>query len=527
MADYQEDFSQQEKLLLEAVFSNSDRQVFVLRHIEEEVSAALFARYSRTAKSLRRVFLDEFAADFSQTAAPETGLKSARRLMDRVIGEYGDDSVSQLGVLHVAVEQVSTVLARQIEWGRLMAYLEQSTRYVALDTPLPNGNPRAVYPSELSGALLGEYHALVSSEFDLYRDVKIRVRDHLLDKRVLAKGPELRAIEAASLDIARGELPMSTISNLGIVANAQSLEYLVLRLRAASNMEAHRIAALLAQELNESIPSLTSRLDRPERGGVWEEYLRSTYAKVKESARRLASPQTRASGDGETEVTLLTFDPNAEKLVAAGVLFEHTELAFPECIDCANSISTEQLDNLFRDYAGDRQNRRHKPGRALELAEYTFEISTDYGTFRDLARHRLLTLLVQQSYAPYRTVAEPVLEQLGLAGRASDLHGAAFQFATRLHDAFGEEVARYPLPLRTKIRFLIKANARELLHLCELRSQPQGHPTYRSIAVAMRSAIEDAGHRRIAALMSFVDSGDYALGRLQQESRLKDNRESI
>ncbi len=529
MADYLEAFSTDEKQILDAVFSNHDRQVFVLKNLGEEVAAALFARYSRTARSLRRVFLDEFAAGFtpSGTERSRAGEGSARRLMDRVIGEYGDDSVSQLGVLHIAIEQVSTVLARQIEWGRLMAYLEQSTRYVPLDTLLPNGHPRAVVPEELSGDLLDEYSSVIAAQFELYGETRRRVRNQLLGGRSLPKGAEARAIEAASLDVARGELPMSTITNLGVVANAQSLEYLVLRLRAASSAEAHRIAALLSAELAGAIPSLTSWLDRPDRGGAWEEYLSRTYGRARENARELAPPNRHSRSDGATVVALSSFDPNAEIRVAAGILFEHTDLPFAECMDRASRISDNDLDDLFRNYTGDRLNRRHKPGRALELAEYTFEIVTDYGTFRDLARHRILTLLVQQSYVLFRTLDEPLLAELGLGEAANSLHDRAFQIAARLRDAFGEELGRYPLPLRTKVRFVVKANARELLHLCELRSQPQGHPTYRAVAIAIHRAIADAGHRRIAAVMQFVDSGEYELGRLFAESRLSDNRERI
>src|SRR5262249_27310874 len=131
-----ETFTDEETRALTPYFTNTDRPVFALRNLPETVKGALFARYSRSAKSVRRLFLDEFLGEIGSVSHPaddvtETGVgaERAERLYARVLSEYGDDSVAQLGGAHIACEGVSNVLTKVLEWGRLMAYLEQSTRY--------------------------------------------------------------------------------------------------------------------------------------------------------------------------------------------------------------------------------------------------------------------------------------------------------------------------------------------------------------------------------------------------------------
>src|SRR5437879_7021401 len=149
-----EAFTAEERAILLRYFTNTDRRVFALRNLPEAVKGALFARYSRSAKSLRRLFLDEFAADVAAgdpASAAEIGSSRAEQLYARVLGEFGDDSVAQLGSAHLACEGVSNVLTKVLEWGRLMAYLEQSTRYVPY-TDRPNGRWKYHVPSELDGS---------------------------------------------------------------------------------------------------------------------------------------------------------------------------------------------------------------------------------------------------------------------------------------------------------------------------------------------------------------------------------------
>jgi len=136
-----ETFTPDETRALAPYFTNTDKPIFALTNLPETVKGALFARYSRSAKSVRRLFLDEFLGQIplqdaaaAHDPAGSVGLDRADKLYAKVLNEYGDDSVAQLGGVHLACEQASNLLTKILEWGRLMAYLEQSTRYIPYDT---------------------------------------------------------------------------------------------------------------------------------------------------------------------------------------------------------------------------------------------------------------------------------------------------------------------------------------------------------------------------------------------------------
>src|SRR5216117_707879 len=172
MAD---EFTREERAALAPYVTNLDGPVFALVNLPEVVKGALFARYSRSPKSLRRLFVDEFLgagglASAASRGAPDTdaGTRRAEQLYERVFVEYGDDSVAQLGGVHLACEGASNLLTKILEWGRLMAYLEQSTRYIPYDDR-PDGRYRYHVPAELTGSLHDRYVATLDRCFDTYR----------------------------------------------------------------------------------------------------------------------------------------------------------------------------------------------------------------------------------------------------------------------------------------------------------------------------------------------------------------------
>ena len=171
-----ETFTPDEAVILRRYFTNLDQPVFALTNLPEVVKGALFARYSRSAKSLRRLFLDEFVGELDMTGDltvdATMGLERAEDLYQKVFFEYGDDSVAQLGGVHLACEQSSNVLTKILEWGRLMAYLEQSTRYIAYDTRLGNGRYRYYRdPDMLKSALGTRYVGDMDRMFDTYAEL--------------------------------------------------------------------------------------------------------------------------------------------------------------------------------------------------------------------------------------------------------------------------------------------------------------------------------------------------------------------
>src|SRR5215213_1765480 len=230
-------FTAEESQALQPYFTNVDRPVFALTNLPETVKGALFARYSRSAKSLRRLFLDEFLGEIdaaAHTSGNAVGVARADKLYARVLSEYGDDSVAQLGGAHIACEGVSNVLTKVLEWGRLMAYLEQSTRYVPY-TDRPNGRWKYHVPAELDGLpLRADYVRTLDLAFDTYARWIPAMEAHFRARHPKAAEDSdavyRSVIRAKALDTLRGLLPAATTSNVGLFGTGQAFEALLLRM---------------------------------------------------------------------------------------------------------------------------------------------------------------------------------------------------------------------------------------------------------------------------------------------------------
>ena len=515
-----EEFSAAERDALAPYFTDLDGSVFALVNLPEVVKGALFARYSRSPKSLRRLFLDEFLGTGTSWGPTPTAFDTSRaeRLYERVFFEYGDDSVAQLGGVHLACEGASNVLTKVLEWGRLMAYLEQSTRYIPYDDR-PAGRYRYHVPPELEGDLRAQYVATLDRAFDTYRTLLPKLREHFGLRYPLAADESDAAwrasIRAKALDTLRGLLPAATTSNVGIYATGQAYEALLLRMRAHPLAEVRAYAELMLVELRKVIPAFLRRIDLPERGGVWSAYLADT----RDETRRLADMLLEAEiTEARDEVTLTDFDPHGEVKVVAAALYAVSTLPDDQLLAIARRMSHDERAAVLRAYIGKRSNRRHRPGRAFERTTYRFDVLTDYGAFRDLQRHRLLTLEWQRLTPRHGFVMPEAVSEAG----AADAFRGVMDDAAVLHDrivAAGlPDVAAYAVSMAYRVRFFMDMNAREALHVIELRTAPQGHPAYRRVCQAMHRLIaERAGHRAIADAMTFADHSDVELERLEAE----------
>ena len=516
---------------LEPWVSNLDSPVFALNGLSQVTAAALFARYSRSPKSLRRLLLDEFLkgeAVVPELAAPapdDAGRARAGRLFGRVIAEYGDDSVAQLGGIHLACEQVSQPLAKAIEWGRLAAYLEQSTRYIPY-TDLRDGHYRYHRDPELmASAHAGTYLTAMDGLFDAYVEMLPLLRAHLgqtLPGEADAKARE-RAIRALALDLLRGLLPAGTVSNLGVYASPQALEQLVMRLRAHPLPEARTYAELIDRELQATIPEMVTRLDRPDRGGVWVEYLRETALALETEGERLTrSGRLQEDLPGieippANSVTLLRWDADGEERIMAAALLPHTSAGLEEVVAAVHALPEAERDRLFAAALGVRGNRRHRPGRGFEHTDYTFELVSDFGAFRDLQRHRMLTIQWQELTPALGYAVPSEVVAAGLEGRWRQAVERAEAAWAEIRPALPEQ-AQYLVTLAHRVRYVIKLNAREALHMIELRTSPQGHPSYRRICQEMLQQIDTvAGHHRVGRAMSFAGREDVHLPRYAAE----------
>jgi thymidylate synthase ThyX len=524
-----EDFTEEERSRLAPYFTNLEGPVFALVNLPEVVKGALFARYSRTTKSVRRLFLDEFAEPLEAGAAPGLeGVKvhKAEQLYERVFFEYGDDSVAQLGGVHLACEQASQLLAKAIEWGRLAAYLEQSTRYMRYDDR-PGGRWRLTVPPEIEGTPAEDaYLAFADRTFRTYGELFQPLFD-LFSER-FPKSPEdsdflyRSTITAKTCDTLRVLLPAGTRSNLGVYADGQSYEQMLLRMRAHPLAEVRGYADLMLVELRKVIPAFLKRVDLPDRGVAWSRYLADTREATLEIAAKLTAG---VEAEPRELVTLVDFDPEGEEKVVAAALYAASDLPDDRLHTLARSMSADEREAVLRAYVGERGNRRHKPGRAFERTGYRFDVLCDYGAFRDLQRHRPLTL-EWQTLTPASGYDTPeVIAEAGMTEAWDRVMADSAATWTVLEEHAGPDVAQYAVAMAYKIRFVMQINAREAMHLIELRSSPQGHPTYRRVAHAMHHLIEHAaGHTAIAGAMRYVDYSEVDLERLEAERRAEAKR---
>ena len=527
-----EAFTTEERARLAPYFTNLDSHIFALTNLPETVKGALFARYSRSAKSLRRLFLDEFAEKVdpvtTEPGAARAGgaaIERAERLYARVFSDYGDDSVAQLGGAHIACEYVSNVLTKVLEWGRLMAYLEQSTRYVPYTDKL-HDRWRYHLPEELgAGELRSRYVRTMDETFETYARWIPPMQEYFA--RRYPKAPadsdavHRAAIRAKALDTLRGLLPAATQSNVGVFGTGQAFEALLLRMRAHPLIEVRGCAEQMLGELRKVIPAFLTRVDQPDRGGRWSDY----FSTIREDLEDVAADLAAVEPEARDEVTLTEFDPQGEIKVVAAALYSVSELPDDQLLDIARRLSLDERLSILRAYIGDRTNRRHRPGRAFERTSYRFDVLTDYGAFRDLQRHRLLTI-EWQPLTPRHGFIQP--EAIVEAGAGEDWN-QIMERSAALYDAMAsaglKTAATYAVAMAYRVRFYMEMNAREAMHVIELRTAPQGHPAYRRVCQRMHRLIaEQAGHRSLAEAMRFVDHSEVELERLSSERKLEDRR---
>jgi thymidylate synthase ThyX len=535
----QDTFTDAESRALTPYFTNTDRPVFALTNLPETVKGALFARYSRSAKSLRRLFLDEFLGELSthapDTAPPAVGAARADKLYARVLNEYGDDSVAQLGGAHLACEGVSNVLTKVLEWGRLMAYLEQSTRYVPY-TDRPNGQWKYHVPAELSGSSLRDaFVGTLDAAFATYARLIPTVEAHFRAK--YPKSPDdsdgvyRSVIRAKALDTLRGLLPAATTSNVGLFGTGQAYEALLLRMYAHPLEEVRACADMMLAELRQVIPAFLSRVDQPNRGVRSVEYLADTRSAFERAATPIldaSAPIERRSALIDDDVTLTDFDPDGETKVIAAALYSVSAAPDSELMATASRLTASERASLLHAYVGARTNRRHKPGRAFERTSYRFDILADYGAFRDLQRHRLLTLEWQPLSTRHGYTEPAAIEEVGALNEWRTVMDRSADLYESLASEGLKNIAPYAVVMAYRVRFYMEMNAREAMHLIELRTAPQGHPSYRRICQLMHRAIRDvAGHREIAAAMQFADHSEVELERLQAERAQEAKRQSV
>lgn len=504
-----------ERALLAPHVTSLDGPVFGLVGLPETVKGALFARYSRYPGTLRRLMIDEFADDLTAAGTPaadaparaaQPGGGRAAQLYERIFLGYGDDSVAQLGGAHVACEWASNILTKILQRPRLAAYLEQSTRYIAYDAPMGQGGFRYYRDPSLGSG----YTAAMDSLFRTYAAAIPVVSAWAARTFPVAEGESpaahAGAIKAKALDLLRGLLPAASLSHMGIYASGQTYEQLILHLLAHPLPEARAYGTMILHELQPVIGSFLTRVERPDRGGRWIDYLAERAAAGQRWAHRLGLDGR--PGEDETRpgpsVRLLHVDGTEQDLLCA-LLFESSGVPEADARAATARLTAAERTAMLSDLVGDRENRRHRPGRGFEAVRYRFEIVADYGAFRDLQRHRMLTVQ-WQPLTP--DLGADVPAQVTEAGAGEEYRHAlevSAEAYERLRDAGRADAAPYALCLGYRMRFVLDLNAREAMQLIELRSGREGHPSYRAVAHEMHGLIGEI-HPALAAAMRHVDT---------------------
>jgi thymidylate synthase ThyX len=362
--------------------------------------------------------------------------------------------------------------------------------------------PQGGYRYFRDPALGPDYEHAMDTIFGIYAESLPRVTEWVDASFPGDPSPaRTRAIKAKALDLLRGLLPASALSHMGIFATGQTYEQLILHLLAHPLPEAREAGAGILDAVKAVMPSFVSRVERPDRGGEWVEYLRERDAAAARWVQRLGLQD--GDSDDRPSVRLLHVDGDEDALLAA-LLFEASGCSEDDARIRLSALSSDERAQLLSDLVGARANRRHRPGRGYEALRYRFEIVSDYGAFRDLQRHRMLTVQ-WQLLTPHLGAGVP--EEVEAAGcgdayrHALEVSAAEWERLAAEHD---ERTAMYALCLGYRLRYVLDLNAREAMQLIELRSGREGHPSYRAVAHEMHRLIASV-HPAIAATMTHVD----------------------
>jgi dTMP kinase len=498
------------KSRLQAIVTNTEGSVYGFTDkVSPITAAAAMARLSRRGDDMRVTMLDEFIGK----------VEKDEQLLHRVITAYGDDSVQQLTGQYMVVENASNLLTKKLEWGRLASYLEQSTRYIYFDQKDANGHYRYYVPPELRGKVRSQYIRTMNQIFDIYSklvaDLTAYIRATSSTPKAEQDGAWKSATKAQACDAIRPLLPVATKSTVGIYASGQALESLIMHLLSDELPEARTVGQQILDEARKVAPVFLERADKPDRGGATIAYRASTYASVRQLAADLLPAQHTTASE---PVTLTDYTPRNELDIVADMLYEHSDQSLQSLQATVATWPYQRKLDVLTTYMGERLNRRHRPGRALEKIHYSFDLVCDYGIFRDLQRHRMVDDLEWQMLSPRLGFDVPQLvEDAGATEAFERCFDLSLELYSALQSAGHQLEAQYATLLGHKMRWKLTYNAREAFHLHELRTSPQGHPGYRKLVQHMHEKVAEV-HPHIAEAMRFVNQGeDPELARLAAE----------
>ena len=530
----QGEFTESQIKILEHFVTSTTKDIFVLRNLPEVIKGALFSRYSRSTLGLRSLLLKEFILNEDTAFASIAGnqmdaeegqnqtiaIQKAQSFYDRILDGYGDDSIGELGGAHLAVENISMLAAKVIEDARIGGSpLEKSTRYIYFDQKVDGQYRFYQEPVLMTSAYKDLYLDTCNFLFDTYGKLipplTARIEENFPKDPAISKSAYTAALRAKVLDCLRGLLPASAMTNMGVFGNGRFFEVLIQKLNSHNLAEMQEIGKSSYTELSKVIPSFIRRSDLSHK-----HY--QNFAQFFSSMQGEISQFAKKHGEGigsmaEPGVRLIDFDKDSVSKIGAALLFSSTSAGLSELQNYCRSLPEEKMAEILETASSARENRRHKSPRALEHAAFTFEILADFGVYRDLHRHRILTQERQLLSCNYGYYTPPEI----VGTEMEEDYREAMERGKAAYDAIAQELpeeAQYVVPMAYNIHWYFHVNLRSLQWLCELRSQAAGHPTYRYIAQEMARQVSLA-IPSFERFFKFVDFNGYELGRLGAEIR--------
>jgi len=535
------EFSSKEKKTLSEHFSNTEDNVFAIITPRQVDRGALMSRYSRTDKSMRRIFLDEFLKNKNR----------GEEFYDRVLLEYGDDSVAELGEAQIAIEGLSNIAVKKIEDRRIgLSYLEKSSRYVTWNKK-ENGKYRFYRDGKImSSKFANEYEDSCNISFETYSKNIQPMIEYIREKYPIEKysfkdstdGKEKLftklkneldiksanmiykgSTKAKALDILRGLLPSSTLTNVGITGNGRAFEYLLTILGASELDEEQKLASKIKKELDTTIKSFVRRAD-DKYGLAFQKYLKDVKKKaksitIKEIKSKPAIGTITKLTDSETEKQAL------DKIITSIMYEQSPSTSYHDIMQQVKKIPITKKIKIINEFSNIRTNRRHRPSRAFENTYYTFDLCNNFGMFRDFHRHRALTLERQLLTTDHGYVIPNEIKTLGLQKEFKECMNNTKSTFEKIRKKFPEQ-SQYVVNFAYNYPYFMKLNLREACHLIELRTIPQGHIDYRRVAQEMYKEINRV-HPNLSKIMKFVDLKEYDLERFESEKRTEEKRKKI
>ncbi len=544
MSTSNEVFTPEEQVILSSYVTNTDRSVFVLTNLPEVIKGALFSRYSRSTLGLRTLLLRDFIQEKEsgfpdmQTGSnqsdsakkTELAIEYAQKFYDRILDGYGDDSIGELGGAHLALENISILATKTVEDARIGGSpLEKSTRYVTFAEKITglSGNKEFRFyqePTLLNSSHRDLYLETCRNLFETYvrftEPLRTHVRKHLPRDPEISQAAYDRSVRARGFDIIRGLLPSATLTNMGVFGNGRFFETLIMKLRTEPFGELNEIGQFAFEELAKVIPSFVRRAEAGHRH--FQDFQNFSLAQQKLISKFNSKYLGQLKADSAEAVRLVDFDPEAESKLLAALLYSHSGLTLQQIRERVRALPDSEKTRLIEETVALRNHRRHKPERGFEMPFYTFDILGDYGMYRDLQRHRMLTQERQPLTTRFGYDTPYEIEDAGLGAEYHETMARSAEAFETIAKDFPYE-AQYVVPMSYNIRWYVHINLRALIWLTEIRSTPQGHTGYRRIAQEMFRKVE-AAQPLLAKYMKFIDLNEYSLGRLSAEQRQEDKQ---